>query len=158
MKLRQITFPLFVVLCISSGTSAQGRYSHLKKWANEYPVDYTTKPKTNFFGLPEIRQRLFKLLGRRNLSRLMKDFGMVTPVNLIDGYLILEGVTSNRTPESEIENAIVAVNISDKAGTIMVVFSGIGERFGQPEYFCTNGKTCNGLPTEVRTKIKGWEH
>ena len=62
---------------------------------------------------------------------------MAIPAILIDGYLILEGVTSNRTPESEIENAIVAVNINDKAGTIMVVFSGIGQRFGQPEYFCT---------------------
>jgi hypothetical protein len=158
MKLRQIIFLLFLLLFIRGGTSAQTRYGHLKRWANEYPIDYTTKPKTNFFDLPEIRQRLFNLLGRRNVRRLMKDFGMVTPSNLIEGYLILEGVTSNRTPESEIENAIVAVNINDKAGTIIVVFSGIGQRFGQPEFFCTNGKTCNGLPTEVRTKIKEWKH
>lgn len=87
----------------------------------------------------------------------MKAFGMVTPINLIDGYLILEGVTSNRTPENEVENTIVAVNINDKAGTIMVIFSGIGNRFGQIEYFCTNGKTCSGLPNEVRLKIKEWE-
>jgi hypothetical protein len=29
--------------------------------------------------------------------------------------------------------------------------------FGQTEYFCTNGKACNG-PNEVRNKIKEWEH
>jgi len=88
MKLREITLLFFLLLFIKSGTSAQARYSYLKKWANEYPLDYTTKPKTNFFDLPEIRKRLFKL-GRRNLRRLMKDFGMVIPANLIDGYLIL---------------------------------------------------------------------
>lgn len=157
MKLIQITLLLFLIVAFSNTTFGQGKYSHLKKWANEYPLDYTTKPKTNFFALPEIRQPLLKLLGTQNFRRLMKDFGMVTPVNLIDGYLILEGVTSNRTPENEVENTIVAVNLNDKAGTIMVIFSGIGERFGQVEYFCTNGKTCNGLPNEVRSKIKTWE-
>lgn len=87
----------------------------------------------------------------------MKDFGMVVPINLIDGYLIIEGATSNRTPENEVENVVVAVNLNDKAGTIMVIFSGIGERFGEVEYFCTNGKPCDGLPHEVRDKIKKWE-
>jgi len=151
-----VSLPLFLVLFFGSTTFAQGKYGHLKKWANEYPLDDTTKPKTNFFALPEIRQPLLKLLGSQNFRRLMKDFGMVTPINLIDGHLILEGVTSNRTPESEVENAIVAVNINDKAGTLMVIFSGIGDRFGQVEYFCTNGKSCDGLPNETRIKIKGW--
>lgn len=63
-----------------------------------YPLDYTTKPKTNFFGLPEIRQPLLKLLGTQNFRWLMKDFGMVTPIDLIDAHFIIEGVTSNRTP------------------------------------------------------------
>ncbi len=158
MKVIQITLPLLLVICFNSTTTAQGKYAHLKKWANEYPLDYTTKPKTNFFALPEIRRPLLRLLGTQNLRRMMKDFGMVTPINLIGGYLILEGVTSNRTPATEVENVIVAVNINDKAGTIMVFFSGIGERFGRVEYFCTNGKSCNGLPNEVRNKIKEWEH
>lgn len=157
MKLIHLTLFVFLALCFSNSVAAQGKYRHLKTWANEYPLDYTTKPKTNFFALPEIRQRLLKLLGTQNFKRLMKDFGMVSPINLIDGYLILEGVTSNRTQENEVENAIVAVNINDKHGTIMVIFSGIGNRFGQVEYFCTNGKTCSGLPNEVRLKIKEWE-
>ncbi|MDX6443125.1 MAG: hypothetical protein QOH71_199 [Blastocatellia bacterium] len=156
MKLIHLTISLFLLLCFSSITTAQGKFSHLKKWANEYPLDYTAKPKINFFALPEIRQPLLKLLGTQNFRRLIKDLGMVTPINLIDGYLIIEGVTSNRTPENE--NVIVAVNINDKAGTIMVMFSGIGERFGQVESFCTNGKTCNGLPTEVSNKVKEWKH
>jgi hypothetical protein len=158
VKLIHITLLLFLIVAFSNTTFAQGKYSHLKKWANEYPLDYTTKPKTNFFELPEIRQPLLKLLGTQNFRRLIKDFGMVTPINLIDGYLIIEGVTSNRTPENETENVIVAVNINDKPGTIMVMFSGIGERFGQVESFCTNGKTCNGLPTEVSNKVREWKH
>jgi hypothetical protein len=141
MKLIRITFPLILMLYFSSTTLAQGKYSHLKKWANEYPLDYTTRPKINFFALPEIRRPLLKLLGTQNFNRLLKDYGMVFPINLIDGYLTIEGVTSNRTPENEAENVIVAVNINDKAGTIMVIFSGIGERFGLVEYFCTNGRT-----------------
>ena len=156
MKLIQITLLMILVFCLSSTISAQGKFSHLKKWANEYPLDNTTKPKADFFALPEIRRSLLKLLGVQNLKRLIKDFGMVTPINLIDGYLILEGVTSNRTPDDEVENAIVAVNINDKPGTIMVVFSGIGERFGHVEYFCTSGQPCDGLPNEVRNKIKEW--
>jgi hypothetical protein len=158
MKLIQIILFISLSLCLGVTTFAQGKYRHLKKWANEYPLDYTAKPKINFFALPEIHQPLLKLIGPKNLKRLMKDFGMVTPINLIDGYLILEGVTSNRTPDNEVENAIVAVNINDRAGTIMVIFSGIGDRFGQTEYFCTNGKSCNGLPTQVRNKIKEWKH
>jgi hypothetical protein len=157
VKLIHIILSLFLIGALNNAVFAQGKYSHLKKWANEYPLDYTAKPKINFFALPEIRQPLVKLLGTQNFKRLMKDFGMVTPMNLIDGYLIIEGVTSNRTPDNEIENAIVAVNINDKAGTIMVIFSGIGERFGQVEYFCTNGKTCSGLPTDVSNKIKEWK-
>ena len=158
MKLIRIVPPVVLIVSLSVTTFAQGKYGHLKKWVNEYPLDYTAKPKINFFALPEIRTPLLKLLGPANLRRLMKDFGMVTPINFVDGYLILEGVTSNRTPDSEVENVIVAVNINDRAGTIMVIFSGIGDRFGQTEYFCTNGKSCNGLPNEVRNKIKEWEH
>jgi hypothetical protein len=157
MKLARITSILLLMLCFSGAALAQGKYNHLKKWANETPIDYTTKPKINFFTLPEIHQPLLKLLGTQNLRRLMKDFGMVVPINLIDGYLVLEGVTSNRTLEDKEENVIVAVNINDKAGTIMVVFSGIGERFGEVEYFCTNGKACNGLPNEVRSKVEEWQ-
>jgi hypothetical protein len=157
MKPIHIILSLILVLCFSSTASAQGKYGHLKKWANEYPLDYTAKPKTNFFALPEIRRPLLKLLGTQNFKRLMKDFGMVTPINLIDGYLILEGVTSNRTPENEVENVIVAVNMNDEAGTIIVIFSGIGQRFGQVEYFCTNGKTCSGLPTDVSNKVREWK-
>jgi hypothetical protein len=42
--------------------------------------------------------------------------------------------------------------------TIMAIFSGTGERFGQVEYFCPKGKTCSSaLPTEVSDKIKGWK-
>ncbi len=157
MKRLRMMLPLLFVLCCSSTAFAEGKYKHLEKWANKYPLDYTTKPETNFFALPEIRRSLSKLLGSRNFKRLLKDSGLLTPINLVDGYLIIEGVPSNRAPVDEIENVIVAVNTNDRAGTIMVVFSGIGERFGQIEYLCTNGKACHGMPGIVFDKIGEWE-
>ncbi len=140
---------LFVFLFASSGL-AQVRLNHLKSWANEYPIDNASKPRRNFFQLREIREPLLKLLGKQGFDRLMNSFGLVQPIDLISGYLVLEGAANLHVSPVE-EHAVLAVRLSD--GTMHVAFA----RDGKVEWFSSRGKHTE-LPRDIRNRIQQYTH
>lgn len=93
----KVTLLIVLLLGVSSATLAQGKYGHLKSWANEYPLNFRTTPKRNVFALPEIRQPLLKMLGPQNFKRMMNAFGQATLIDVIDGYLIIKGNSEPHT-------------------------------------------------------------
>ncbi len=134
-----------ILFCSTAIASAQGKLDHLKKWANEYPIDNASKPRKNFFQLREIREPLLKLLGKQGFERLINSFGLVEPIDLIRGHLVLEGAADLHVSPIE-EHAVVAVKLSD--GTMHVAFN----RAGKIEWFSTQGKHTD-LPRDIRNRI-----
>lgn len=55
MRVARLALLLVWLFWFAGAASAQGKYTHLKSWANEYPLKLWAKPKVNFFALPEIR-------------------------------------------------------------------------------------------------------
>ena len=154
MKVAKSALLLMALLGFASVSSAQSKYGHLKTWANEYPLKLWTKPKVNFFALPEIRQPLLNILGTQNFQRLMADLGQVTPINVIDGYLIIQGNSEpHKTPPEEQEEVTVAVSLNDREGSIYVIFSGRGQS-GRAEYHCTGGTNCSRIFLNARIKCR----
>jgi hypothetical protein len=134
------------VFLSASAAAAQVRLNHLKSWANEYPIDNASKPHRNFFQLREIREPLLKLLGKPGFDRLMESFGLVQPIDLISGYLVLEGAANLHVSPVE-EHAVLAVRLSD--GTMHVAFA----RDGKVEWFSSRGKHTQ-LRRDIRNRIQ----
>lgn len=123
----------------------QRDFSYLKKWANEYPIEKEKHPPQDFFSLPEIKAPLMSVLGLANFKRLLNAFGLVEPIDLINGYLVLRGFTNNHLSQVD-ERALVVVRLSN--GAIHVGM----ERNGKVEIFSTEGKFSD-LPIEIRAEI-----
>lgn len=141
-----LTALAFAVFLSASSAVAQVKLNHLKSWANEYPIDNASKPRRNFFQLREIRDPLLKLLGKQGFDRLMNSFGLVQPIDLISGYLVMEGAANLHVSPVE-EHAVLAVRLSD--GTMHVAFA----RDGKVEWFSTRGKHTE-LPRDIRNRIQ----
>lgn len=150
----KVTLLIVLLLGVSSATLAQGKYGHLKSWANEYPLNFRTTPKRNVFALPEIRQPLLKMLGPQNFKRMMNAFGQATLIDVIDGYLIIKGNSEpHTTPLAEQERVTVAVNLNDKEGSIYVIFSGLDES-SRNELYCTKGTNCSYIFIAARIRCR----
>lgn len=84
----------------------------------------------------------------------MSDLGQVTPINVIDGYLIIQGNTEpHKTPPDEQEEVTVAVSLNDREGSIYVIFSGGGQS-GRTESYCTGGRNCSRIFLNARIKCR----
>jgi len=79
----------------------------LKTWANEYPIS----KKGNIFNDQDAHQALLDLLGDANYKRLIEDFALADPINVIRGHIFLQGMTDHSNPRRE--TAMVALRLSD---------------------------------------------
>jgi hypothetical protein len=76
-----------LLFCFCSAAVAQDRLGHLRSWAGKYPTERKGKVTTSFFGLPEIRTPLLRLLSRADFNLLTKEYGVETPIKQIGDYL-----------------------------------------------------------------------
>lgn len=150
------TLCLIVLLsCLTAPARAQrkGQFDHLKTWANESSSRFQGKREVSFFMLPEIRRPLTKLLGGRRFTRLRATFELENPIEIISGYLVLEGWQRQTAPPGyknfaePYQHAVVAVGLDD--GSIHV---GIRNE-GRQEWYSTGGKYTD-LVYAIRDRIK----
>lgn len=103
--------------------------------------------------LPEIRRPLSKLLGRRRFTRLRATFEIEKPIEIISGYLVLEGWQRPTAPPGyknfaePYQHAVVAVGLDDSS---IHVGSLNG---GRQEWYSTKGKYTD-LVYDIRDRIK----
>src|SRR5260370_21918390 len=79
-----------LLLCFSSVAVAQNSLGHLKSWAGKYPTEKNGRVTTKFFGLPEIRAPLLRLLSRADFDLLTKEYTVEAPIKLIGDYLAVK--------------------------------------------------------------------
>lgn len=88
---RKNLLALALLLCCTSGTvAAQNSLTRLKSWAGKYPTHRTGRATTSFFGVPEIRRPLLRLLSRRDYNLLTRDYKVEVPIKLIGNYLAVK--------------------------------------------------------------------
>src|ERR1700682_6031209 len=107
-KKLMVLVPL-LLLCFSSAVVAQDGLGHLKSWAGKYPTDRKGKITTSFFGLPEIRTPLLRLLSRADFNLLTKEYGVETPIKQIGDYLAVKVCRPHACDE---EQGGFAINLS----------------------------------------------
>ena len=73
-------------------------WERLKSWAGDYPMPPVGfgPGKGNIFKDPEVHRALLKLLGKSNYKRLMSDFQALAPIDVVQGYLVIEGLPNPR--------------------------------------------------------------
>src|SRR5260370_40407751 len=79
-----------MLLCFSSVAVAQNSLGHLKSWAGKYPTEKKGRVTTKFFGLPEIRAPLLRLLSRADFDLLTKEDTVEAPIKLIGDSLAVK--------------------------------------------------------------------
>lgn len=88
MKRKKLIVPVvLVVLCFSSGAVAQNNLGNLKSWAGKYPTERKGRITKKFFGLPEVRTPLLRLLKREDFNLLTSEYAVEAPIKLIGDYL-----------------------------------------------------------------------
>lgn len=76
-----------LLLCFGSAAVAQDRLGHLRSWAGKYPTEKKGRVTKRFFGLPEIRTPLLRLLSRTDFNLLTKEYAVEAPIKQIGDYL-----------------------------------------------------------------------
>lgn len=79
----------------------------LKTWANEYPIS----KKGSIFNDQDVHHALLDLLGDANYKRLIEDFALADPIDIIRGHIFLQGMTGHSNPRRE--TAMVALRLND---------------------------------------------
>jgi hypothetical protein len=79
-----------LLLCFSSAAFAQKTLGQLKSWEGKYPTERKGRVTTSFFGLPEIRTPLLRLLSRPDFNLLTKEYSVEAPIKLIGDYLAVK--------------------------------------------------------------------
>lgn len=155
MKLRKIFSLIFLLCCLATSAPAQrkGQFDHLKTWANESSSRFQGRREVSFFMLPEIRRPLTKLLGRRRFTRLRATFELENPIEIISGYLVLEGWQRQTAPPGyknfaePYQHAVVAVGLDDSSIHVGILNG------GRQEWYSTKGKYTD-LVYDIRDRIK----
>ena len=129
-----------LLLCFSSAAVAQDRLGHLKSWAGKYPTSRKGKVTTSFFGLPEVRTPLMRLLSRTDFNLLTKEYGVETPIKQIGDYL---AVKVCRAHNCAAEQGAFAINL--RTGVIYVRM----QDGGKVRSFASKGQSTD-LPQEVQ--------
>ena len=138
-----VLIPL-LVLCFSTVALGQDRLGHLRSWAGKYPTERKGRVTTSFFGLPEIRTPLLRLLSRADFNLLTKGFGVEAPIKEIGDYL---GVKVCRAHNCDEEQGFFAINL--RTGVIYVRMKD-GEK---QRWFASVGSK-NDLPRAVRDYLE----
>ena len=89
MKRKQIVTIACIALCFASAI-AQTNLARLKSWEGKYPTEKKGRVTHRFFGEPEIRTSLAKLLSKEDFDLLTKEYAVETPVMLSGDYLTVK--------------------------------------------------------------------
>jgi hypothetical protein len=73
-------------------------WARLKVWTNEYPLS----KKRSIFKDAELHRALLSLLGDSDYKRMMKDFELAIPIQVIGGYLVIQGSVYRSFPFQEV--------------------------------------------------------
>src|SRR3989442_4358213 len=129
-----------LLLCFSSAAVAQDRLGHLRSWAGKYPTEKKGRVTTRFFGLPEIRTPLLRLLSRADFNLLTREYAVEAPIKLIGDYL---AVKVCRPHDCADEQAGFAINL--QTGVIFVRMQAEED----VRWFASKGKTTD-LSSDVK--------
>jgi hypothetical protein len=129
-----------LLLCFSSAAVAQDRLGHLKSWAGKYPTEKKGRVTTKFFGLPEIRTPLLRLLSRADFDLLTKEYAVEAPIKLIGDYLAVKVCRPHNCAD---EQAGFAINLN--TGVIYVRMQAEED----VRWFASKGKATD-LPKDVQ--------
>ena len=137
MLFRSIVLAALLLFCLNSAALAQ---DNLRSWASKYPTERKGKVTTRFFGLPEIRTPLLKLLSRTDFNLLTKGFAVETPIKQIGDYLAVKVCRPHNCDEEE---GAFAINLS--TGVIYVRM----QNGSKVRWFASKGDS-KDLPQEVK--------
>ena len=129
-----------LLLCFSSAAVAQDKLGHLKSWAGKYPTEKKARVTTTFFGLPEVRTPLLRLLSRADFNLLTKEYTVEAPIKLIGDYLAVKVCRPHNCAD---EQAGFAINLN--TGVIYVRMQAEED----VRWFASKGKATD-LPKEVQ--------
>lgn len=132
----------FAIVLILSGVKpalAQSQMEYLRSWVGKPPVSVPGEPRRNIYKTPKLQRNLLKLLGGRDYNRLLNNYHVMGPVELVGDYLIVDRCERHNCDES---SSFMAVNIA--TGDVHVAFY----KLGKVEWFHTRGKW-RDLPQEV---------
>jgi len=110
-----IVMATLFLLSFSSAVVAQLNLNHLKSWAGKYPTERKGRVTTRFFGLPEIRTPLSRLLSRADFNLLTKEYSVESPIKQVGDYLVAKVCMPHNCGE---EQAGFAINL--RTGVIYV--------------------------------------
>jgi hypothetical protein len=97
-----------LLLSFSTAAVAQPNLDHLKSWAGKYPTERKGRVTTRFFGLPEIRTPLSRMLSRPDFNLLTKEYSVESPIKQIGDYLVAKVCMPHNCGE---EQAGFAINL-----------------------------------------------
>lgn len=93
--------------------------SNLEEWAGRYPTQsFGNRKKTNFFAVPQIKKRLQHILSSVDLETITIEYGVESPIELIDNFLFISRCKPHDCRES---NASIAIGLHD--GSILVLLT-----------------------------------
>lgn len=107
MRRKQIVLLACIALCIAPAV-AQTNLARLKSWEGKYPTDKKGRVTRRFFGEPEIRTPVAKLLSKEDFDLLTKEYAVETPVMLSGDYLTVKVCK----PHMCFEQAAFAINLA----------------------------------------------
>jgi hypothetical protein len=135
-----IVMAALFLLSFSGAVVAQSNIDHLKSWAGKYPTEKKGRMTTRFFGLPEVRTPLLRLLSRSDFNLLTKEYAVESPIKLIGDYLVTKVCMPHNCGE---EQAGYAINL--RTGVIYVRMQDAEKE----RWFASKGSD-KDLPREVR--------
>lgn len=125
--------------------------SNLEEWAGRYPTQsFGNRNKPNFFTVPQIERRLRHILPKTDFENVTLEYGVESPIELIDNYLI---ISRCRPHACDTENASVAVALRD--GSIFAVLTGSSSEdssSNKRRCFAMNGDLAK-LPENVQKRF-----
>lgn len=134
---------LALLLCCSGLIVAQTRLGHLRSWAGKYPTERKGKATKRFFLLPEIQTPLSKLLSRKDLRLLTREYEVESPIKQVGDYLVARVC---RQHNCDSEQAGFVINLSN--GYIYVRMY----EDGKVRWFSSKGKYTD-LPQDVQAYL-----
>jgi len=101
---------IFIALLFFA-VQVEGSSLHLTNWAGRYPSS-SDKGFRNVFEVPEVKKALDKLLTRSERKLLTRTYAVVTPIQLIQGHLVVQCCKPHCCP---CEHAMLVVDLQREA-------------------------------------------
>ncbi len=134
-----------LIFCFVSIVDAQDKLGHLRSWVGKYPTYNDAKPHREFLKLPEIRQRLLRLVSQKDFRFITMVCGKEVPIEQIEDYLIVRKCHRNYCLRG---TALIILNMRD--GAMHVAIRGEGD--SEPRWFSSSG-SYRELPLDIKS---GW--